>query len=73
VYECTPIVSLSDALYFSISSYTTLGLGDIILSESCRILSGVEAANGFILFGWTTAFIFAVVNGLYKREEKQLE
>lgn len=44
------------SLYFAIVAYTTLGFGDIILPDEWRILSGIVAANGFLLFGWSTAF-----------------
>ena len=70
--ECPPLESFSDALYFATVTYTTLGYGDIILSEPFRMLSGIEAANGFILFGWTTAFIFEIVSQLYRNEGKSL-
>ncbi|MEM6415497.1 MAG: potassium channel family protein [Pseudomonadota bacterium] len=48
--------TVKDAVYFSLVAYTTLGFGDIILDEPWRILSGIVAANGFLLFGWSTAF-----------------
>ena len=61
----TPIGSLDTfekAVYFSIVTFTTLGYGDITLpQEEWRLLSGVEALNGILLVGWTTAFLFAVV------------
>lgn len=57
---------LETALYFSTTMFTTLGLGDIVLDKSWRLLSVFEAANGFILFGWSTAFIFEVMSTLYK-------
>lgn len=44
------------AVYFSLVAYTTLGFGDIILVEQWRLLSGFIAANGFLVFGWSTAF-----------------
>ncbi|MEM8935935.1 MAG: ion channel [Pseudomonadota bacterium] len=47
---------LQTAYYFSLVAYTTLGFGDIILPEKWRILSGLVAANGFLIFGWSTAF-----------------
>jgi voltage-gated potassium channel len=53
--------SLGEAFYFSIVTFTTLGYGDITLSEQWRILSGVEAINGILLIGWTTALLFAVI------------
>ena len=69
---CEPINNLSDSLYFATVTYTTLGYGDITLGPSYRMLSGVEAANGFILFGWTTAFIFEVISRIYKREVRSI-
>ncbi len=69
---CAPLTNLSDALYFATVTYTTLGYGDIILEPSFRMLSGIEATNGFLLFGWTAAFIFEVISQIYKREAKSL-
>lgn len=61
----TPISSLDTfekAMYFSVVTFTTLGYGDITLPEQeWRMLSGIEALNGILLVGWTTAFLFAVV------------
>jgi hypothetical protein len=48
------------ALYFSIVTLTTLGYGDITLAAEWRMLAAFEAANGVILFGWTTALIVSV-------------
>lgn len=58
------------ALYFSIVTFTTLGYGDIILSEGNRLLASLEAANGIIIFGWSTAIIMAVVQRLYFKTNK---
>ena len=56
------IEQLETALYFSMVTFTTLGYGDITLPEQeWRMLSGIEALNGILLVGWTTAFLFAVV------------
>lgn len=48
--------AIEPALYFSLVAYTTLGFGDVVLPESWRLLSGITAANGFLVFGWSTAF-----------------
>ncbi len=56
------------AVYFSMVTFTTLGYGEIVLSESWRLLASFEAANGIIMFGWTTALIFAVVQRMAARE-----
>ena len=54
------------ALYFSTVTFTTLGYGDIVLEERWRILSAVEAANGIVLFGVSTAIVFAVMRKLFE-------
>lgn len=58
---------LDDALYFSLVTYTTLGYGDVTLGEEWRTLAAVEAANGVLMFGWTTAIIVAIGQRLYSR------
>jgi len=60
--------NLEEALYFSTSTFTTVGFGDIVLETKWRLLSSFQSANGFILFGWSTAFIFEVMSKLYKEE-----
>jgi hypothetical protein len=53
------------ALYFSMVTYTTLGFGDVVLDPQWQVLSGFQAANGIIMFGWTTAVIVATVHQAY--------
>ena len=60
---------LEQALYFSTSTFTTAGFGDIVLQPDWRLISSFQSANGFILFGWSTAFIFEVMSKLYQREK----
>jgi hypothetical protein len=55
---------VKEALYFSLVSFTTLGYGDVVLSDEWRILSAFEAVNGIILFGWSTAIIVAIAQRL---------
>lgn len=53
--------TFEEATYFSFVTFTTLGYGDITLSEGWRLLSGIQALNGIMLVGWSTAMLFAVV------------
>ena len=53
------------SLYFSTVTFTTLGYGDVLLDERWRLLGSFEAANGIIMFGWTTAVVVAVVQRVY--------
>ncbi len=52
--------ALEPALYFSLVSFTTVGFGDITLGPDWRLLSGLTAANGFLTFGWSTAYMIAL-------------
>ncbi len=70
--QCAPLTDFSEALYFATVVYSTLGYGDIVLGESCRMLGGIEGANGFIMFSWTAAFIFEIVGQIYRKEAKAL-
>lgn len=49
--------ALEPALYFSVVSFTTLGFGDVLLPEPWRLLAGLCAANGLLIFGVSTAFL----------------
>ena len=48
---------LEPVLYFALVSFTTVGFGDITLTPEWRLLSALIAANGFLLFGWSTAYM----------------
>lgn len=64
--------NLEQALYFSTSTYVTIGYGDVVLPVGSRILGVIEGANGIILIGWSTAFFFSIVDRL-KLLERDLE
>lgn len=53
--------SFEEALYFSTSTYTTIGYGDVVLPKGWRLLGAIEGATGLILLGWSTAFFVSVV------------
>ena len=57
--------SFEKATYFSMVTFTTLGYGEIVLDEQWRLLASFEAANGIIMFGWTTAIVLAAVQRIY--------
>ena len=59
------IESFEEAFYFSMVTFTTLGYGDIVLRGTWRLLASFEAATGIIMFGWTTAIVFAAVQVIY--------
>lgn len=52
------------ALYFSTSTYVTIGYGDLVLPPGSRILGAIEGVSGIILIGWSTAFFYSIVDRL---------
>ena len=52
---------LETSLYFAFASFTTLGFGDVLLPLEYRLLSGMAATNGLLLFGLFTAFLVEVM------------
>ncbi len=50
--------SLSNCLYFSAETFTSLGFGDIAPVGPIRLLAGVEALNGLLLIGWSASFAY---------------
>ena len=47
-----------DCVYFSFTTYTTLGFGDIEPLGDLRYLSGIEALTGLVLITWTASFFY---------------
>lgn len=63
--------SFFDSVYFSLITMTTVGYGDVTLHGAARITSGMQAALGVVLFGWTTAVIFMAVQAVHLRPTEQ--
>jgi hypothetical protein len=61
---CGEFKSFELAYYHSAVNYTTLGYGDLIMSPSWKLLGPLEAADGALMFGVSTAMIFAVAQRL---------
>jgi hypothetical protein len=72
VYLYNPLITtlpdLETAFYFSMVTFTTLGYGDVVLTGQWRALASIQAANGVIVFGWTTALIFYFIQQVYGKK-----
>ncbi len=58
--------SLMDCSYFSFTTYTSLGFGDIEPTGDIRFLAALEALTGLVLIAWTASFMFLEMQKLWK-------
>ncbi len=54
-----------DHFYFSLASYTTLGIGDIVPHGSLRLISAIEALNGLVLITWSASFTYLMMERVW--------
>jgi hypothetical protein len=59
---CFP--DFNTAIYYSATSYSTVGYGDVIPPPTWRIFGAIEAVTGVLMFGWSTGVLISVVNHL---------
>lgn len=58
--------TFAQALYFSGVTFSTLGYGDLVLSPPRQLLSALEATNGILMFGVSTAVLTAALGDVLK-------
>lgn len=58
------------AYYFSLTSYTTVGYGDVVIAHPWRLMGGLEAITGVLLFGWSTAALVTYLGRFRESLEK---
>ena len=63
---CGEFTTFEAAFDHSAVNYTTLGYGDVVMSPAWRLMGPLEAADGMLMFGVTTAMIFAVIQRLIR-------
>jgi hypothetical protein len=59
------------SLYFSLTTYTAIGFGDVVLPDNWRLLGGVEGISGLLLCGLSTAFLFLIVTTYQQNRHKE--
>lgn len=60
--------TLLDCAYFSFTTFTTLGIGDIAPHGEVRYLAGLEALTGFVLITWTASFLYLEMTRYWDRD-----
>ena len=58
--------SYSDYTYFSFSTYTSLGFGDIVPEGPLRFIAGMEVLLGLVLIAWTASFMYVQMERFWR-------
>ena len=57
--------SFYDYFYFSISTYTSLGIGDVYPEGKLRLLAGMQTLTGLMMITWTASFAYLEMRTLW--------
>ena len=55
-----------DFFYFSMASYTTLGIGDLVPHGPIRMVAVMESLTGLILIAWSASFTYLAMERLWR-------
>jgi len=55
------------SFYHSMVNFSSLGYGDIVMSEKWRLLGSLEAVNGILMFGISTAVFYAIIRRIFRK------
>jgi hypothetical protein len=58
-------------MLYSLSAMTTYGHANLYLKDHWRLMGALEALNGMLLFGLTTAFLFAMIQTIWPLGSKE--
>jgi len=63
--------TLEDALFYSASMYSTLGVSEGLIPRQWRIVGALEGLVGFLLIGWSAAVFVADMNKLLRESDEK--
>jgi hypothetical protein len=69
---CGEFARFAGAFYHSSTNYTTLGYGDVVMTSSWKLLGPLEAADGMLMFGVSTAIIVSVIQLMVRTRFRDL-
>lgn len=66
-------VTFEASVYFSLVVFTTLGYGDVLLPVEWRLLGGMAASNGLLMFGLLTAMLVETLHQTRQRQRGRFQ
>ncbi len=69
---CGEFHGFGPAFYHSAVNYTTLGYGDILMSPRWRLMGPLEALDGMLMVGISTAALFAVIQRILRSSRPEI-
>jgi len=63
---------LYDAIYHSAVNFTSLGYGDLVMSKNRKLLGPLEAVNGVIMLGMTSAALMVILQQLIRAQRDEI-
>ncbi|SRR5579871_4762161 len=72
-HELGALASMRNAMLYSLSAITAYGHADLFLAAHWQLMGAIEALNGLLLFGLTTAFLYAHVQRVWPLEVRERE
>jgi len=69
---CGEFAQFAGAFYHSAMNYTTLGYGDVVMTPSWKLFGPLEAADGMLMFGVSTAIVISVIQLIVRTKFRDL-
>lgn len=63
---------MRDYIYFSFTTYTTVGYGDYIPKGPLRLLSQIEALVGLVLIACSASYIFIIMQDYWRAHARRI-
>jgi hypothetical protein len=58
--------TMLNCMYFSLTTYSSLGYGDVVPTGELKLIAGSEALSGLLLIGWTAAFLYIAMERFWQ-------
>jgi voltage-gated potassium channel len=69
-YRWHCLTTWESSFYFSATSYSTVGYGDLVLPHAWRLLGPVESVAGVLMSGISVSVLFAILVRLVQSDDK---